>query len=348
MFYCEEAAAAGWAAADRAWTRYRGARMKIGFVGIGQMGIHMSRKIQGAGYGLVVHDADKDAALPLLESGAEWADTPKAVAEACRMVITCLPTPQIVQEVVYGDDGLLSGWKTGDIYVDMSTNSPSAIRRIAADAKSLGVGVLDAPVSGGTRGAELGTLTIMVGGDPEVLERARAVLEPMANKIFHVGEVGCGNVAKLVNNMIGLACNSICAEGFVLGVKAGIDPQVLYELLTISTANNWSLQQYPRTVFKGDFAPGFKISLAHKDLTLALGLGEEHGVPLPVAQVVKADLADAIGAGLGEQGVDAVILPLEAVAQVQVRASGRDAHAYGQDAQPPHPAGGSQSSRRPG
>jgi 2-hydroxymethylglutarate dehydrogenase len=321
--------------------------MKIGFIGVGQMGIHMSRKIQAAGYGLVVHDASKDAALPLVGTGAEWADTPKAVAEACRTVITCLPTPQIVEEVVYGNDGLMSGWKTGDIYIDMSTNSPSLVRRIAEDAKPMGVGVLDAPVSGGMRGAEAGTLTIMVGGEPAVLEKARAVLEPMANKIFHLGDIGCGNVAKLVNNLIGLACNSISAEGFVLGVKGGIDPQALYDLLTISTANNWSLQQYPKTVFKGDFAPGFKISLAHKDLTLALGLGKEHGVPLPVAEAVKADLAGAIGAGLGEQGVDSVILPLEAAAKVQVRAPGQGAHASGEDAQPPNTVGGSPTVRRP-
>jgi len=293
--------------------------MKIGFIGIGQMGIHMSRHIQAAGYSLVVHDANKDAAAAPIHTGAEWADTPRAVAEACRMVITCLPTPQIVEQVVYSADGLKSGWKAGDIYVDMSTNSPSTVRRIAEAAAPMGVKVLDAPVSGGTRGADLGTLTIMVGGDPAVLEEARAVLQPMANKIFHLGDVGCGNVAKLVNNMIGLACNSICAEGLVLGVKAGIDPQALYDLLTISTANNWSLQQYPNTVFKGNFAPGFKISLAYKDIGLALGLGDEHAVPLPVAQAVRADLADAIEHGLGDQGVDSVILGLEEVAGIRVR-----------------------------
>lgn len=298
--------------------------MKVGFIGIGQMGVHMSRNIRAAGYSLMVHDARRDMAAPLLAEGAEWADSPAAVAEACRFVITCLPTPQIVEEVVLGTNGLKSGWREGDIYIDMSTNSPSTVRRIAAAAAPMGVKVLDAPVSGGTKGAELGTLTIMVGGDPAVLEEARAVLEPMANKIFHLGDVGCGNVAKLVNNMIGLACNSICAEGFVLGAKAGIDPQVLYDLLTISTANNWSLQQYPNTVFRGNFAPGFKIALAHKDITLALGLGDEYGVPLPVAQVVKTDLAEAMKAGFSDRGVDAVILRLEDAANVHVRTGGQD------------------------
>lgn len=293
--------------------------MKVGFIGIGQMGLRMAGRIMGAGHDLVVHDVDKTAAATLLAAGAVWAGTPKTVAEACRVVITCLPTPQIVEDVVYGKNGLASAWRSGDVYVDMSTNSPSTIRRIAADAQTKGVSVLDAPVSGGTPGAERGTLTIMVGGNGEALERVRPVLEPMSSKIFHLGEVGCGDVAKLVNNMIGLACNSICAEGFVLGVKTGMDPQVLYDLLTISTANNWSLQQYPRTVFKGDFAPGFKISLAHKDIGLALKLGEAHGVPLPVAEAVKADLANAMDAGWGDGGVDSVILPLEAAAGVQVR-----------------------------
>jgi 3-hydroxyisobutyrate dehydrogenase-like beta-hydroxyacid dehydrogenase len=260
--------------------------MKVGFIGIGQMGVHMSRHIRAAGYSLVVHDASKDAAAGAIKEGAEWAHSPAAVAEASRVVITCLPTPQIVEEVALGTNGLKAGWREGDIYIDMSTNSPSTVRRIAEAAAPMGVKVLDAPVSGGTKGAELGTLTIMVGGDPAVLEEARAVLEPMANKIFHLGGVGCGNVAKLVNNLIGLGCNSISAEGFVLGAKAGI-------------------------------------ALAHKDITLALGLGDEFGVSLPVAQAVERDLADAIKDGLADRGVDAVILGLEETANVQVRTGGQ-------------------------
>ena len=295
--------------------------MKVGFIGTGQMGIHMARHIQEAGHALVVRDVNRDSAAPLLKTGAQWAGSPGEVARACGTVITCLPTPQIVEEVVYGDQGLRSGWKNGDIYIDMSTNSPSLVRRIAEDAGAMGVAVLDAPVSGGTRGAEAGTLTIMVGGDAAALERVRPILEPMANKIFHLGAVGCGNVAKLVNNMIGLTCNSACAEGFVLGVKAGIDPHMLYDLLTVSTANNWSLQQYPRTVFRGNFAPGFKVALAHKDINLAIGLGEEYGVPLRVAEAVRQDLAKTVEAGRGEQGVDAVILALEEAVNVRVRKS---------------------------
>lgn len=293
--------------------------MKVGFIGLGQMGARMARNVQKAGFDLVVSDVEKSCAAELLENGAAWADTPAAVAEACRVVITSLPTPPIVEEVVLGPSGLKEGWQAGDIYVDTSTNSPPTVRRIAEEAAGLAVEVLDSPVSGGIRGAEAGTLTLMVGGEASVLEKARPMLEPMAGTIFHVGEVGCGNVAKLVNNLVGLICNSACAEGMALGAAAGIDPQVLYDLMVVSTADNWSLRQYPHTVFKRNFAPGFKINLAHKDINLALALGEEYGVPLPVAQMVRADLAGAMEKGLGDNGVDGVILPREEVVGKVVR-----------------------------
>jgi len=141
----------------------------------------------------------------------------------------------------------------------------------------------------------------------------------MGQRIFPVGAVGCGNAAKLVNNMIALACNSISAEGFVLGVRAGINPATLLEIIKVSTGNNWCAQQYPNTTFQGNFEPGFKVSLAYKDISLALSLGEEYGVPLPVGEMVKKDLHDTVEAGLENKGVDAVILPLEKAAGVEVR-----------------------------
>jgi 2-hydroxymethylglutarate dehydrogenase len=295
--------------------------MDIGFIGIGQMGRHMAARIIDAGYGLTVHDLKREAAEPLLARGAGWAAAPGDVARACRVVITSLPAPGDVEQVVYGKNGLISGWRPGDIYIDMSTNSPTTVRRIARDAGEKGVSMLDAPVSGGTGAAEKGTLTIMVSGEASTLEKVRRVLETMGQKIFHVGAVGCGNAAKLVNNLIGLACNSISAEGFVLGVRAGINPTTLLEIIKVSTGNNWCAQQYPGTTFKGNFAPGFKISLAYKDIGLALALGDEYGVPLPVGEAVRKDLADAVAAGLEEKGIDAVILPLEKAAGVKVRST---------------------------
>ena len=293
--------------------------MNIGFIGIGQMGKHMAKHILDAGYDLTVLDLNKAAASHLLEAGAKWCDTPKAMAESCQMVITSLPTPQDVEQVVYGPDGLKSGWKDGDIYVDMSTNSPSVIRRIAEDARTIGVEVLDAPVSGGTKGAEMGTLTIMVGGDSATLERARKLLETMGQKIFPVGDVGCGNIAKLINNMIALTCSSISAEGFVLGVKAGIDPQILWDIINTSTGSNWALQQYTSGVLQGDFTPYYRLSLGRKDIGLATDMGKEYEVPLPVASMVEQKLVEAMAAGLGDKHVDAVILRLEELTGAKVR-----------------------------
>jgi 2-hydroxymethylglutarate dehydrogenase len=295
--------------------------MKIGFIGIGQMGRHMSRRILDAGYRLTVHDLNKKAAVPLIKKGADWADSPAEVAKSCRVVVTSLPKPSDVEQVIYGPGGLMQGWRSGDIYIDMSTNSPSLIRRIAADAEARGVSVLDAPVSGGVKGAAAGTLAIMVGGDSTALKKVRKILETMGQRIFLVGGVGCGNVVKLVNNLISLACNSASAEGFALGVKAGIDPAVLLEIIKVSTGDNWCARQYPGTVFKGNFEPGFKIALAYKDINLALALGGENGVPLPLGEAVKKDLEHTIAAGFQDKGVDAVILPRENAAGIKVRST---------------------------
>jgi 3-hydroxyisobutyrate dehydrogenase-like beta-hydroxyacid dehydrogenase len=293
--------------------------MNIGFIGIGQMGRHMVNRIWEAGFTPYVYDVSKDAAAAILHKGGKWCNTPAEVARHCRIVITSLPKPNNVEQVVYGETGLMKGWQSGDIYIDMSTNSPGVIKRIAADAGKLGVAVLDAPVSGGTRGAENGTLAIMVGGEAAALEKAKPVLEAMGQKIFPVGPAGCGNVAKLVNNLISLACNSASAEGFALGAKAGIDPAALLEIIKVSTGNNWCAQQYPNTTFKGNFEPGFKISLAYKDINLALDLAKENGVPVPVSAAVAKDLQDAISAGLQDKGVDAVIISRENASGVKVR-----------------------------
>jgi 3-hydroxyisobutyrate dehydrogenase-like beta-hydroxyacid dehydrogenase len=295
--------------------------MRIGFIGTGQMGRPMARHILEAGYDLAVYDLSREAAAPLIEKGAIWAGSPREVAETSRIVLASLPTPSHVEEVVYGENGLKSGWKAGDIFIDMSTNSPITIRQIAEDAQAQGVSVLDAPVSGGTTGAEKGTLAIMVGGDPAVLEKVRKILETMGTGIFPVGPVGCGNIAKLVNNYIALTTNAAVAEGFVLGVKAGIDPGVLWDIVRVSTGNSWSLEQMSGTVFKGNFEPGFKMSLGRKDMALALDLGKETGVPLEIGTAVQQELDAAMAAGHAEKSVQAVILPLEEKTGVRVRAS---------------------------
>lgn len=297
--------------------------MNVGFIGIGHMGKRMSKRILDAGFDLTVHDIKKEVAAPLLERGAKWGNTPKDLAKSCDVVVSCLPIPKVVEQVVYGKNGLKEGWVKGSIYIDMSTNSPSLIRRIAEDARASGVAVLDAPVSGGIKGADTGALTIMVGGDVASLEKARKVLEAMGKRIFHVGEAGCGNVAKLINNMISLTCGAINAEGFVLGVKAGIDPHVLWEIICASTGYNWRLHEYPESVFRGNFEPGFRLSLGCKDIGLAMELGREYAVPLRIGAAVEQNMIEAKAAGLGDKHTDAVILPLEKLAGVEVRSTQR-------------------------
>ncbi len=297
--------------------------MKVGFIGIGRMGRHMSRHIFEAGYDLTVHDLRKEAAAHLLEKGAKWADTPRAMSETCDIVITSLPTPVEVQQVVYGDDGLMEGWKAGDIYVDMTTNSPDIVLQLAKDARIKDVAFLDAPVTGGTKGAEEGNLVFIVGGEKASLEKIDGILQAMGNKIYHVGDVGCGTIAKLVNNVISITSSAIMAEAFVLGVKAGIDPQILYEVATSGTANNWDLQKYPESVFQGNFEPGFRLSLASKDIGLAIQLGRKHGVPLSVAAAVDQSLLAAKAAGFGDKHLYSIFQYLENLVGVQVRTTKR-------------------------
>jgi 3-hydroxyisobutyrate dehydrogenase-like beta-hydroxyacid dehydrogenase len=255
----------------------------------------------------------------VLAKGARWADSPKAVAAASEIVISSLPTPQNVSDMVFGENGLSKGWKKGDIYIDMSTNSPTTVREIHAAGAKVGVSVLDAPVSGGTSGADAGNLTIMVGGDEATLAKARPVLELLGPKIIRTGDIGCGNIAKLVNNLISLACTTISSEGFVLGVKAGIDPAVMLDILSTSTGDNWPARQYPKSTFAGNFEPGFRLSLAYKDINLAIALGDEVDVPLPVGKKVRESLEAAISAGYADKSVDSIILPYEEVTGTQVR-----------------------------
>jgi 3-hydroxyisobutyrate dehydrogenase-like beta-hydroxyacid dehydrogenase len=294
--------------------------MNVGFIGVGRMGRHMARHVLEAGFALYVNDVKKEAAVPLLEKGAKWEDTPKRIAELCPVVLSSLPGPPEVKEVVNGANGLMEGWKKGDIYVDMSTNSPTLMRRIAADAKAKGVDVIDAPVSGGIKGAEEGTLSIMAGGGAAAFEKVRKILESIGKNIFHVGDIGCGSIAKLVNNMISATYNAITAECFVLGVKAGIDPQKLYDVLKVSGARSRYLENYFPRVLQGNFEPAFTVNLSMKDIRLALNLGNELSVPMAISAAVEQLFVEAKAAGFGEESINSIILPLEQLTGVKVRA----------------------------
>jgi 3-hydroxyisobutyrate dehydrogenase-like beta-hydroxyacid dehydrogenase len=275
--------------------------MKIGFIGLGMMGSGMAANLQKAGHDLVVHDLRRAAAEPYIAKGAEWAETPRAVAEAAELVFTSLPGPPEVEEVALGENGLLSGMSRGKAYFDLSTNSPTTVRRIHAAFAERDVTMLDAPVSGGPRGAASGRLALWVGGDEQIFNRHKAVLDAMGDRARYVGPIGAGSIAKLVHNGAGYCIQTALAEMFSVGVKAGVEPLALWEAVREGALGR-------RRTFDGlvdQFLPGtyepaaFALRLAHKDVSLATQLGRDFGVPMRIANLALAELSEALNRGWG-------------------------------------------------
>ena len=262
--------------------------MNIGFIGIGNMGKPMSTNLLKAGYELIVFDIRKEAMEEPIRLGAKAASNPNDVAKLSDIVITSLPTPEILEEVVLGRNGVLDGARSGCVLIDTGTVSPSTIKKIASLAKDRGVQVLDAPVSGGVAGAIAGTLTVMVGGDKDVYERCLGILRVIGKNIYHVGDVGSGDTVKLVNNLMSLTNVVTLSEGMILGVKAGVNPETLYNVIKVSTGSSYALEvKLPNLISKGRFEAGFAIDLACKDLGLAIALGRELGAPLFVTSIAQ-------------------------------------------------------------
>ena len=195
--------------------------MKIGFIGLGNMGGHMAYNILQGGHDLLVHDLRRESASRHLEAGARWADTPQQMAQQSEVVFTSLPGPTEVEAVALGEDGILSGMETSKVLFDLSTNSPTAVRRIHQTFAEKGVHMLDAPVSGGPRGAQTGRLAIWVGGDKDVFDQYKHLLDVFSDAPYYVGPIGCGSVAKLVHNCTGYVLQTALAEVFTMGVKGG-------------------------------------------------------------------------------------------------------------------------------
>src|SRR5918996_154778 len=296
--------------------------MKVGFIGLGTMGASMASNIQKGGYELVVHDVRRAAAAPHLSAGAAWADTPRKVAEAVDVVFTSLPGPAEVEVVALGAEGLLAGMSAGKAYFDLSTSAPALIRRLHAMFAERGIPVLDAPVSGGPRGARTGKLAIWVGGDAEVFERVKPVLDAMGDQVIRVGAVGAGSIAKLVHNMTTYAVQTALAEVFTLGVKAGVEPIELWQAVRYGASGRQrTFDRLADGFLRGKYdPPNFALRLAHKDVTLAVGLGREHRVPMRVANLVLEEMTEALNRGWGERDSRSPMLLQEERAGVQVRA----------------------------
>jgi 3-hydroxyisobutyrate dehydrogenase len=300
----------------------------IGFIGLGNMGGGMAGNIQRAGYPMIVYDLREAATRPFLEGGARLGNSPADVASRSEIILTSLPGPREVEMVATGPEGILQGMTAGSVYIDLSTSRPTLIREIEPQFRAKGVHVLDAPVSGGKSGARSRNLAVMVGGEREVFDRVKPLLDAFGDKVYYAGSIGAGSVAKLVHNMIGHGVRQAIAEGLTLGIKAGVDAESLWECVRRGSLGRMSVlhEGVAGTVFRGEFEPAnFALSLARKDIGLATDLGREFDVPMPVANLAEQIAIEAMNRGWGEMDSSVTFRLQEERSGVEVRASGVDA-----------------------
>jgi len=294
--------------------------MKVGFIGVGTMGASMAANLQKAGYQLVVNDIRREAAEPHIANGAEWVDTPKAVAEAAEVVFTSLPGPVEVEAVALGENGLLAGMQPGGAYFDLSTNSPTLVRRVCEEFSKRDVHMLDAPVSGGPHGAASGKMALWVGGDEAVFHQHKKVLDAIGDRVIYIGPIGAGSVAKLVHNCSGYAIQTALAEVFTMGVKAGVEPLALWE--AVRQGAQGRRRTYDGLIAQflpGEFdPPAFALRLAHKDVTLATQLAREVGVPMRIANLTLEEMTEARNRGWDDRDSRVAMLLQEERAGVSI------------------------------
>ena len=277
----------------------------IGFIGTGRMGAPMAGHLLDAGCPLVVHDAHPGAARPLVERGAEWAASPGDVAKRADTIITIVPSSREVEAVV---GAMLPALGPRHLLVEMTTADPASTRKLIKDVIARGARMIDAPVSGGVRGANEATLSIMVGGEAADLERARPLLEHMGKKIFHVGGIGTGHAMKLVNNVTSAACLMATVEAVIVAVRAGIDPARAVEILQASSGrSNASETKFPRFILPGTYDSGFALALMRKDLDAFMRLAEETGVEAPVATATAEYFRRAMQGPLAAEDHTAIV-----------------------------------------
>jgi len=292
----------------------------VGFIGLGLMGKHMAHNLLKAGYPLVVHNRSRTAVDELVGEGAEEAWSPKEVAERASVIITMLPNSPDVQLVAGGENGVFAGVSAGDIIIDSSTISPEITADLAEQAAGLGVEWLDAPVSGGPAGAEGGTLSIMIGGSTDALEKVRPIFEVLGKTITHIGEKpGSGQVAKACNQVAcALTLQSVC-EALLLAQAAGVDPTIVHQAIRGGAAQSWQMDTQGPKILERDHAPGFKAWMHLKDLRIALDTAKELDLPMPgTAQVVQL-YNSLMKAGHGEENISVLITALEKLAGLEVR-----------------------------
>ena len=292
----------------------------IGFIGVGTMGKLMASHLLKAHYPVTVFDLNPEPVEELRELGAEAATSAALCARDARVVITMLPSSPHVEAAVLGAGGAIHGMQPGTVLIDMSTIDPLVSRRVSQEVTARGLQMLDAPVSGGSVGARDATLTIMVGGPKDLFEECRPILEVLGKNVIHCGDVGMGEVVKVVNNLIAGVTLAVVAEAFNIGIRAGADPRLLHDVITKSSGNCWALQKIPPYAglvddapANNDFAPGFMVDLMHKDLGLAMSAAKGIGAPAMLAAIAHELFGVAANLGYGRRDQSAVVKAIESM-----------------------------------
>ncbi len=295
--------------------------MKVGFIGVGNMGGPMCRNIiRNTNHEVVVFDLDDGAIKRCTDVGAAPATSVAEVARACDVVFTSLPIPRVVEEVALGPGGIVETARPGTVYIDLSTNAPSTARRLADGAKAKGLGMLESPVSGGVARATDGTIVVMVGGDAVTFEAQLPLLKSFSGEVIHVGEVGFGSVAKLINNMVAFCNSAIAAEALIMGKQSGIDLKKLDAVIRNASGDSTGYRNMATKALSGNFKATFALDLAHKDMRLAMELADELGVPGLVAPQVLNLMRMARGMGLGAMDSTSILRVYETALGTEVRA----------------------------
>ncbi|MBI4641716.1 MAG: NAD(P)-dependent oxidoreductase [Candidatus Tectomicrobia bacterium] len=291
---------------------------QVGFIGIGRMGSLMVANLLKADFPVTIYDLNPLALEEPEKAGATVSRSIREVVERSAIVCSSLPGPPDVEVVYLGGDGILSAARPGEIVIDFSSILPETARKVGVKAQEVGVEFLEAPVSGGTVGAKEATLTIMVGGKAEIMEKARPVLEVIGENIFHMGEYGNGNLAKTINNFMAASNSAAMMEGFALGMKGGLDPELLYKVINVSSGSSRSLGAIQR-IMRRDFTPGFTVSLMHKDLEIVTSVANSMHHPFLLGNIVKQYYQAGLAAGLGGSDTSSLMTLLEKFFGIEIR-----------------------------
>jgi 3-hydroxyisobutyrate dehydrogenase-like beta-hydroxyacid dehydrogenase len=294
--------------------------VKVGFIGIGNMGGPMCRNIiKNTNHEVIVFDLDPEAIKRCTDLGASSATSVAEMAKTCDVVITSLPIPRIVEDVALGPNGITENAKPGTVYIDLSTNAPATARRLAEGARARGLDMLEAPVSGGVARATDGTIVIMVGGEAKTFEQQLPLLKSFSGEVIHVGDVGFGSVAKLINNMLAFCNSAAAAEALMMGKRAGIDMKKLDAVIRNASGDSTGYRNMATKAMAGNFNATFALDLAHKDLRLAMELADDVGVPGLIAPQVLNLMRMARGMGLGGMDSTAIMRVYETTLGTEVR-----------------------------